>query len=38
MSQVSAILGHESVAITSKIYAKYDVRNLRAAFDQYSGA
>ena len=37
MSQVSAILGHASVAVTSTIYARYDVENLREAFDRYSG-
>jgi integrase len=37
MSEISAILGHSSVAITSMIYAKYDVTNLRTAYDRYSG-
>jgi hypothetical protein len=37
MSEVSAILGHASVSVTSTIYAKYDIKNLRAAYDRYSG-
>jgi integrase len=37
MSHAQAVLGHQSLATTSRIYAKYDVRNLRAAYDQYSG-
>jgi integrase/recombinase XerD len=36
MSQVSSILGHASVAVTSTIYAKYDVKNLRAAYDAFA--
>jgi site-specific recombinase XerD len=37
MAEVSAILGHDSLATTSKIYAKYDVRHLREVFDRCSG-
>jgi hypothetical protein len=37
MSHVQAVLGHQSLATTSRIYAKYDAKNLRAAFDRYSG-
>lgn len=36
MGQVQALLGHSSAATTSKIYARYDVRSLRAAYDQYA--
>jgi site-specific recombinase XerD len=37
MAEVSAILGHDSLATTSKIYAKYDIRHLREVFDRCSG-
>jgi site-specific recombinase XerD len=38
MAEVSAILGHDSLATTSKIYAKYDVRHLREVFDRCSSS
>jgi site-specific recombinase XerD len=37
MSHVQAVLGHQSLATTSRIYARHDVKNLRDAFDRYSG-
>jgi integrase/recombinase XerD len=37
MSEVSALLGHSSLAVTSKIYAKHDTRHLREVFDRHGG-
>jgi integrase len=36
MSQVSSILSHASVAVTSTIYARHDVKNLGVAYDAYA--
>jgi site-specific recombinase XerD len=36
MAHIQQILGHESITTTSKIYAHYDVKNLRAAFDAFA--
>ena len=36
MAEIAAILGHDSVATTSRLYARYDVRGIRAAFDRYA--
>jgi integrase len=35
-SEIQGILGHHSLTTTSKIYARYNVRSLREAFDKYS--
>jgi len=36
LSEVQDILGHASPDTTKRIYARYEVRTLRAAFDRYS--
>jgi hypothetical protein len=36
MSQVGSILSHPSVAVTSTIYARHDVKNLRVSYDAYA--
>jgi integrase len=36
MSAIGELLGHDSIATTSKIYARYNIRERRAAFDRYS--
>ena len=38
MSDIQAVLGHQSIAVTSEIYARYDVRSLREAYDRFVGA
>jgi site-specific recombinase XerD len=36
MSEVSQILGHASVAVTHRIYARHDVDHLRSAYNKYA--
>lgn len=36
MSEIQAVLGHDDLATTSKIYARYDVAATREAFDRFS--
>ena len=38
MCDIQAVLGHQSIAVTSKIYARYDVRSLREAYNRSAGA
>jgi integrase len=38
MADIQAVLGHQSIAITSKIYAPYDVRHRREAYRRFAGA
>jgi integrase len=38
MSDIQAVLGHQSIAITWKIYAPYDTRHRREAYRRFAGA
>jgi integrase len=38
MADIQAVLGHQSIAITSKIYAPHDVRHRREAYRRFAGA
>jgi integrase/recombinase XerC len=37
MGDIQGVLGHQSIAVTSKIYARHDTRQLREAYDRFAG-